>query len=81
MSETEKEEKPLTIWVVYDSPSDHPGFFIARMFEIYSGRSNPTDQILKHENVDPIRKTLRNKGLIKNPRNPADDIRIVETWL
>jgi hypothetical protein len=81
MNQSEKQEKPLTLWVVYDSPAEHPGFFIARRFEIYSNDPKPTNDILKHEHLEAIQKTLRAKGLVKNPRNTTDDIKIVETWL
>lgn len=39
----------LSMWTVYEDPTDYPGEFVARRFVIGSGFSNPTTDLLRLE--------------------------------
>ena len=66
----------LSIWTVYDHPSDFPSNFVARRFE---GEA-PTDDIIISPNLMALREVLAIKGLNCLTRNEADDPKIIETW-
>lgn len=67
----------LQIWTIYDHPKDMPDKFVARLWEGVT----PTDQTIVADDLDTIRRRLRNKGYTRLPRQEADDAKIVETWL
>lgn len=66
----------LSIWVVYDHPSDFPGGFIARLHK----NDQPTGQVLTHATLNGLRRLLPH-GLVCLHRAPGDDPVIVECWL
>jgi hypothetical protein len=67
----------LSMWTIYDHPTDYPDHFVARRFEL----DKPTSQILLCETLEPIRDALAGAGLICFMRDPSDDPKIVETWM
>lgn len=68
----------LLIWTVYQSPSDHPGEFVARP---HSSRTpGPYNCHLAAPDLNALRALLP-PGLIRFERSPGDDPVIVETWL
>ena len=64
------------MWVVYDSPVDLPGRFVARK---WSGLE-PTGDIRQAKTLDWLRQQLP-IGLTRIDRQPGDDENIVEVWL
>lgn len=66
----------LPIWVVYDNPTDLPGSFVARKWLL----DQPTTEIHQAKTLEDVRGKLP-KGLIRLPRNPNDDPKIVELWV
>jgi len=66
----------LALWVVYDSPIDLPGRFVARKWlnEI------PTSELIQGKSLDELRSRLT-MGLYKLDRAESDDPKIVETWI
>jgi hypothetical protein len=71
----------LSIWTVYDHPTDYPSEFIARRFEVDVAGSRPTDDVLGSTSLDLLRNELAARGLTVINRMPADDKKIVEVWL
>jgi hypothetical protein len=69
----------LSLWTVYDHPSDHPAYWVARRWEIRR-EAVPTGDLLKADTLDELRGLLP-PGLDRLPREPGDDPAIVETWL
>ena len=69
----------LTIWTIYDSPSDHPGGFIARRFEI-AGEVVPTGDVMTGE-LEDLRSIFWKAGLMKLSRQDGDERPIVESWV
>jgi len=66
----------LSLWTVYDSPSDYPGRFVARRFEL----NRPTRLVLVASSLEGVRRLLP-PGLYCLPRLPGDEPHIVEVWL
>jgi hypothetical protein len=69
----------LCIWVVYDSPSDYPGQFVARMFVL----DKPTQTVLTEPTLGDLRALLLMlyPDLYCIPRQADDEPQIIEVWL
>jgi len=65
----------LSIWVIYDHPTDFPDRYVARRFQ----NDRPTAQFVEGATLDEVREKLP-FGLAQFPRHPQDDPKIVETW-
>jgi hypothetical protein len=68
----------MSIWTIYDHPSDYPDGFIARRHEVARG---PTDDMVKADSLEALRQHFVNEGLVCIARDPNDDARIVESWV
>lgn len=74
-------EKSLVIWTVYEKPSDFPDSFVVRRYWVTGG------EVLHDSAPRAITSTLESArvlipaGLVRMPRQPADDPAIVEVWL
>jgi hypothetical protein len=66
----------LSMWTIYDHPSDFPDSYVARRFEY----DQPTSDMIVGE-LDQMRKAFLRAGLICMTRDQKDDPKIVETWL
>ncbi|WP_371438317.1 hypothetical protein [Polaromonas sp.] len=66
----------LAIWVVYDSPIDFPGRFVARKWL----GDQATSETLEGKTLDELRGHLPD-GLYCLPRDESDDPKIVESWI
>jgi hypothetical protein len=66
----------LSLWTIYDHPSDHPSAWVARRFDLDA----PTDDVLVGD-VEVLRHYFQEQGLVCMMRDPSDDPVIVETWL
>ncbi|MGZ3742736.1 MAG: hypothetical protein ACXVB1_00160 [Pseudobdellovibrionaceae bacterium] len=71
------ESNTLSIWTVYDHPSDFPDLFVARRFE----NLKPTMDYIAVSELEDIRKIMRSSGLFCLARAPQDDPKIIETWI
>jgi len=73
----------LSIWTVYDHPSDAPDCFIARRWEVRPGHHEPirTEDVLRSQTLEPLRRHFREHGLTCLPRQTGDDVNIMESWL
>jgi hypothetical protein len=69
-------QAPLPIWVVYDSPVDLPGRFVARKWL----NDHPTGELLQGKSLNEVREKLP-LGLYCVKRDPSDDPKIVESWI
>jgi hypothetical protein len=79
-----RERGALSIWTIYDHPSDFPHSFVARRFEVGPERSEhplATCDIAQSENLDALRHSFGEAGLVCVSRAPEDDPNIVESWL
>lgn len=67
----------ISIWTVYDHPTDYPEYFVARRFD----GLKPTGDIMLSLSLAELRVELVVRGLTCLTRSPTDDAKIVETWL
>lgn len=66
----------VELWVVYESPLDHPVRFVARKWYL----DKPSEELLSDTTLDGLRRQLP-EGLICIPRDPADEPQILESWI
>lgn len=71
----------MTIWTIYDHPTDYPDDFVARRWEVTGEGTAPTDELLTCNRLDAIQTILRGFGFVRLPRAEHDDPKILETWL
>jgi hypothetical protein len=74
-------QEPIDQWVIYRYPLDFPEHFVARKHEILSGMHRPTSTFIKHKELEPLRKAMREKGLTPLLRSPSDELSILESWI
>ena len=66
----------LPIIVIFRSPKDYPGKYVARVFDLNA----PTMLAVTANTLDGIRGCIP-EGMTRFPRSAADDPVIVESWL
>jgi hypothetical protein len=71
----------LSIWTIYDHPSDFPDGFIARRWEITGNGEEKTDDVVKAVELKSLQEHFAMRGLYRMPRYDEDDPVIVECWL
>jgi len=77
-----KPERPaLSMWTIYDHPSDLPEYFVARQWLTAPDAPVATSLVIKSITLERLREILSAQGLVCMPRAPNDDPGIVETWL
>jgi len=81
LSRPDMPDQSLSIWTVYDHPTDFPTEFVARRHKVRPG-SEPvaTTDLVHGESLAAVRTQIP-RGLTRLPRNPHDDPCIVEVWL
>jgi hypothetical protein len=65
----------MPLITVYDSPSDYPGKFIARLFDV----QNPTEFAVVKNTLEEVRMSIPFQHRLE--RRIEDDPNIVEVWL
>jgi hypothetical protein len=73
-------ETPLI--TIYERPVDFPDEYVARLWLIRRGTEAPvmTAIVLRAASLDELRAMLP-PGLRRLPREPDDEVQIVETWI
>lgn len=72
----------LTMWTVYDRPTDYPSGFCARRYELTKEGPLPSVHLFSSgPRPDELREIFREAGLVCIPRQEGDDPVIVETWI
>ena len=72
----------MSLWTVYDHPTDFPNNYVAREWVVEDGRLGPTGNFMLANDVEIIREILLvQMHLHRLPRNENDDPKIVETWI
>lgn len=67
----------LPVWVVYDHPSDCPDYYVARLWQ----GETATGVAIIDRDLERLRDTLEEMGLVHLDRMEGDDPVILETWL
>jgi len=70
----------MILWCVYYKPKDWPHGYIARRHDIYPGESRATEEVIKADSLESLRRLLP-EGLVCIARHPDDEPQIVEVWL
>lgn len=71
----------LSMWTVYDHPTDYPTEFVARQFLTDGDGARPTANAFRANRLESMRMILRHAGLTCLMRDHSDDKKIIETWL
>lgn len=73
----------MTTVTIFHSPLDHPGKYVARVFEIHAGSSEPVpaaEPLCVVDTLEGARAAIP-PGLYPIARSPEDHESVVETWL
>ena len=71
------DEPGLSIWVIYDNPTDFPGKFVVRK---WIGEAADKEPLIVADTLEEARKALP-KHIVRLMPSEGDDPKIVETWL
>ena len=73
----------LSMWTVYDHPTDHPDVYVARRWEIGGDleEPKPTLDAVAGDDLNVLRLCLAEAGLTRLVRDEDDDAKIVESWI
>lgn len=73
----------LSMWVVYEHPTDYPEKYIARRWEIDGSTPDGTrtDEVIIADKLDRLQFSMSQKGIKWIPRVPGDEPHIVGVWL
>jgi len=76
------DSRSIELWTIYDNPSDFPGQFVARRFDMTPGQEpRPTSEALLGKDFSDIEAHFIKNGYVWLPRNSGDDPVIVGTYL
>ena len=79
---TRKPHTPtLSLWTVYDHPSDYPCHFVARRFDIAGGVPVATLDVFLAPSLTTLRRKLLARGLVGLIRTPRGEPAVVEVWI
>ena len=81
LQHTAQQQGVLSLWTVYDHPSDYPNNFVARRFTADSEGAHATENVMVGPSLSGLRMVMRMSGLTCIHRSPGDDANILETWL
>lgn len=72
-------EVPFPVIVIYSNPSDYPGYFVARVWNL----DRPTEILIIKKDVHEIREDIKRNipTMVRLTRAQSDDPCIVETWV
>ncbi len=71
----------LSMWVVYDHPTDFPDNIIARRWVIVGPLFYATEETIKTDDIETMRNDMIMRGLTVLQRSPTDDPKIMEMWI
>lgn len=70
----------LTIWTVYENPSDYPGMWVLRGFDVGTEGVRRREECAVADSLEMIRAQLP-PGLARLAPIPGDDPVIYESWV
>jgi len=72
----------LSMWTVYDHPTDFPNCYVARLFDVSGKGIDPTSTVVISDDLEKIRHVMEvDLQLACLRRQAGDDAKIVETWV
>ena len=73
----------VTMWVIYDHPTDHPDHYVAREWLVHTGKRTAsieaTANLVESDDLESLRVLMF--GRINIGRYDDDDPKIVEVWV
>jgi hypothetical protein len=66
----------MPIIVIYESPSDYPNKFVARLFDM----DKPLRYVVIENDLETLRSRIPTNRFMRNPRDVTDDLNIVESY-
>jgi hypothetical protein len=71
--------------IIYDHPTDYPDHFVVRRHELQcggGGKPEPTNDVWLTKTLPEARDTVlfQYPNLVRVPRHPKDDPKIIEVW-
>lgn len=82
LSRPEVPDQSLSIWTVYDHPTDFPTEFVARRWRVRPGREPVAAKaLIRGDMLATVRKQIPRAITRHLARTPQDDPAIVEVWL
>lgn len=70
----------LTLWTVYWNPSDYPGKYVLRGWDVGFDQSGPRQECVVSDSLEEVRAALP-PGLARLAPSEVDDRTIVEVWI
>lgn len=74
----------LSIYTIYDHPSDYPDQYVIKKWDVQKGNTEPVQDpryVYAGTDLEVCRDQMRNMGLVLMPREDSDDIVIIESWI
>lgn len=76
----------LSMWVIYWNPTDYPGKFVAREWQVHPGKLDPVPMpnAIIVDSLEAARTAVQFASstlLTRLAPAPGDDAKILETWL
>jgi hypothetical protein len=72
----------MTVWAVYDHPTDYPEGYAAREYEIRPGEYRPTHNVIQAPDLETLRRILREEmGKSVAHHFAKIDTTILEVWM
>lgn len=73
----------LSTWTIFFNPSDAPGRFVVRRFDVVQDQPEPvpTQHASVHPTLTAARDAVPPQAGVCFTRSPGDDPTIVETWM
>lgn len=78
-------ETVMTMYTVYNHPTDHPGHIVVRAWDVVRGdpEPRPHPKAFLFDYIDLAREWILGQypGAHRLPRQPSDDPKIAEVWI
>lgn len=69
----------MTIWTIYHSPSDYPGKWVLRAFDVTADGHQAREECVVADSLEAVRAALP-RGRVSIGRMRGDDPAIYECW-
>lgn len=81
LKEAAMTQKPsMQAWTIYFNPSDFPGQYVTRRFDLVDGQALPSEEAYVEGAIEQARHHVP-QGLVRFERMPGDEPTILECWL
>jgi len=71
----------LSIWTLFDRPTDAPDCYVVRRFEVHLNSVKATSDAHYSLHIERLRNLMLERGLHCIGRSEGDEPQIVESWI